>query len=213
MDLGEWGTGNGAEFVVNGPTWNAIPSGYSVPNCGRTVATFNFRYDLPVGNALHSYNHRVEDALMRFTVSNWTTCDFITLSGPPPTKQSSDTPISDPNCIGAFAQNDKLGYVARPMTANGSVSVCGDVHYPPNIQPPWTDQNEYKYSIMSSVWSRCQNWQWNLSVPPSLINCSAWGCDERGYLLWWMQNIPSLGNYSRGRDGNFQPVWWDYLWK
>lgn len=209
----ESGTGNGGEFVVNGPTWNAIPNGYSVPNCGRTVATFNLRYDLPINNALHSYNHRVEDALIRFAVSNLTTCDFITLNGPPPSKQSDDIPISEPNCTGTFAQNNKLGYVARPMTANGSVSVCGDVHYPPNIQAPWTDQNEYKYSITSSVWSRCQNWQWDLSVPPSSVNCSVWGCNERGYMLWWMQNIPSLGNLSLGRDGNFQPVWWDNLWK
>jgi len=209
----ESGTGRAGEFVVNGPTWNAIPPGYSVPNCGRTIATFNFRYDLAVNYALHSYNHRVEDALMRFPVSNPVTCDFITLSGPPPSKISAVAPIADPNCIGNLAQNDKLAYTARPMPANSNIAVCGDVHFPPNISPPWTPQNEYQYSIVSNVSSRCRNWQWNLGVPPSTINCSAWGCDERGFLLWWMQNIPGLGNNNQARDGNLQPIWWDYLWK
>jgi len=209
----ESGTGNAGEFVVNGPTWNAIPNGYNVPNCGRTIATFNLRYNMTVNYALHSYNHRVEDALMRFAVSNPATCDFITLSGPPPSRLSNIAPISDPNCTGSLAQNDRLGYTARPMSANGNVAVCGDVHFPPNIFSPWTSQNAYAYSSLSNVSSRCQNWQWSLGVSPSTINCSVWGCNERGFLLWWMQNIPGLGNNNQDRDGNFQPVWWDYLWK
>ena len=210
-----WGneTGNAAEFVVNGPSWNAIPNGYSVPNCGQTVATFNFRFDLQVNYALHSYNHRVEDALLRFSVSGNSTCDFITETGPPPSRRGDVSPISSPDCTGPLYQSDQFGFTARPMTTNNFVSVCGDVHYPPNIFPPWITTNEYIYWDTTTVSSRCQDWQWDNNVNPTTFTCSVWGCNEEGYLIWWMQNIPGIDNNNEDRNQNYQPIWWDHLWK
>lgn len=207
----ESGSARAAEFVVNGNTWNAIPAGYSVPNCGRTVATFNFRYNTPVDNALHSYGHRVEDAFLRFNVSGASTCDFITNTGPAPSKVSGS--ISDPNCTGVRNPSDTFGFIARPMTTNSNISVCGDVHFPPNIVGPWSSANEYIYNRTTAVSSRCLNWQWGGSQTVQ-ISCGNWGCTERNYHVWWMQQIPGNGNnYADRNGGAARPVWWEYLWK
>jgi hypothetical protein len=63
----------------------------------------------------------------------------------------------------------------------------------------------------------------------SNLSCSAWGCEvcpdpgsdpygffvcnernEERYLIWWMQNIPGLGNSSYGRTGAIRPNWWTF---
>lgn len=207
----ESGDGNGAEFVVNGSTWNAIPVGFDVPNCGSTVATFNFRFDLDEGYPLHTYGHRVEDAFLRYNVSGSSTCDFITASGPAPAHYSGN--INDPNCSGSKQPSDFLGFIARPMSSNYFVPVCGDVHFPPNIFPPWSPSNEYQYNSSTYVDSRCPNWQWDINGPEYYINSNIWSGSQRGYLIWWMQQIPGNENTTSSRTGAPQPNWWQYLWK
>lgn len=74
---------------------------------------------------------------------------------------------------------------------------CGNVHNPPNAR------NEYDRDNTASFLSDCRNWQPGGGVGETLT-CSVWGCTTHGYLKWWMQNMPGLGN-------NKVPNWWVYI--
>ncbi|NUM46034.1 MAG: hypothetical protein HUU38_15110 [Anaerolineales bacterium] len=187
----ESGTGNAWEWVTNGPYWSWTWDA-NVPNCGRTITSMNLNYQRDVGLALHSFGHRMEGAFM-----NWRPCDFYTESWPW---------IGWPSfCSGLVS--DQFGYVARPFTGNNNIGVCGDIHHPPNIP----DNREYIYNDPFITQSICEDWQWDGSATAQSFDCSIWGCEQRGFMIWWMQNIPGYGNNTKDRYGNIMPNWWDYL--
>lgn len=187
----ESGSGHAEEWVTNGPVWSWT-KGTNVPNCGRTISSLNLNYELEVDYALHSFGHRIEGALMTNRP-----CDFYTETYP-----WTGWPLY---CTGKVS--DVLGYVARPFAGNNNIGMCGDIHHPPNI----LDNREYIYDDMTVVQSHCKDAQWNGTATVSQFNCSEWGCSQGGYMIWWMQNLPGIGNNSHDRQGKVMPSWWDYL--
>jgi hypothetical protein len=185
------GSSHAWEWVTNGPHWSWT-WGSNVPNCGRTITTMNLNYQREVALALHSYGHRMEGAFM-----TWRPCDFYTNTWP-----WTGWPSQCSSLV-----SDSFGYVARPFVGNNNVGVCGDIHHPPNI----LDSREYVYNDLTTVQSICQDWQWTGSANSKGLSCTSWGCTDRGFMIWWMQNIPGPGNTTHDRDGTIMPNWWEYL--
>lgn len=55
---------------------------------------------------------------------------------------------------------------------------CGNVHFPPNAQ------SHYDYSNSGQVQSSCTG-------VTQTISCTAWGCNQEGFMKWWFSYIPS----------------------
>lgn len=81
-------------------------------------------------------------------------------------------------------------------------SGCGDTHNPPNAL------QDYDYSLTRSVLSNCASWDsWPaLSGQAQSVSCSAWGCDQRGYMMWRFDHMPRNAGTTQG----FQNDWWKY---
>lgn len=82
---------------------------------------------------------------------------------------------------------------------------CGNVHNPPNAR------FEYDRVNTQVVKSDCRSWKPNGSGVKEDLSCDFWGCSTDGYLKWWMQNIPGIGNDLVGVDGQKIPNWWVYI--
>lgn len=82
---------------------------------------------------------------------------------------------------------------------------CGTDHNPPNAR------NEYDRSNTVDFQSDCRNWKPDGTGAKETLNCNAWGCTGEGWLKWWMQNIPGIGNTLIDADGRKIPNWWVYI--
>lgn len=79
---------------------------------------------------------------------------------------------------------------------------CGDVHFPPNTL------GEYQYSDATPRWSDCGDWRPGRDGAKTQVSCDTWGCGgdpQLQYLVWWMQNMPGLGNGLGVGD------WWEAI--
>jgi hypothetical protein len=210
-----------SEFAINGPSYSIYAGDTLPPNCGKTVTTMYLNYDAVEANAVHSYAHTFDDALMIFfnTPSGYQTCDWATLH------YNSYGLVPDGRCSGSYTPNDTYGFTARPNQYNGNVGMCGNVEQPPNQDA--ADGQSYNYSQAQSRNSRCMDWQWNGGTVTS-VSCSTWNCEvcpnpqtdpagyyycntqrnQRKYLIWWMQNIPGLNNNSHDRNGVIRLNYW-----
>ena len=220
---GDYPSYSPGEFVVNGPTWSLVWGGLSVPNCGKTTFTLLLNFDRSVSQAMESYAHSIEATMGVFAASGYEACDFFSLTlpnlfGPAPSQ-----------CTGFWAASDQYAFTARPAPVNSNIGVCGNVHWPPNL--PVSATTEYYFSVQTPQQSRCINWQWNGGTVAS-ISCTAWQCEscpdpstdpigfywcnnrnEERYLIWWMQNLPGIGNNSYGRTGSVRPNWWEFRFR
>jgi len=81
---------------------------------------------------------------------------------------------------------------------------CGITHYTP------TSTFEYEYNNTRSVTSSCADWlnYPNRTGATTTINCSAWGCDERGYHIWRAQHLPHVAGVAADGSSN---NWWSYI--
>ena len=87
---------------------------------------------------------------------------------------------------------------------NPGQAQCGRTHYTP------TSSFEYEYNNTRNVTSSCDDWvnYPNRTGATTTISCTAWGCDERQYHIWWMQHLPHVaGVFSDGSSNN----WWTYI--
>ncbi len=87
---------------------------------------------------------------------------------------------------------------------------CGNIHYPPGSTIP-TD--EYNYSRTRSSSSDCTSY---LNYPtgsftPETFNCSVWGCNQYGYVRWWLSNVPKNPSYSNINGKYLYHNWWKYF--
>ena len=87
---------------------------------------------------------------------------------------------------------------------NPGQAQCGITHYTP------TSTFEYDYNNTRNVTSSCGDWlnYPNRTGATATINCSAWGCDERGYHIWRAQHLPHVAGVAA--DGNSNN-WWTYI--
>jgi len=81
---------------------------------------------------------------------------------------------------------------------------CGITHYTP------TSTFEYEYNNARNVTSSCADWlnYPNRTGATTTINCSAWGCDERGYHIWRAQHVPHVAGVAADGSPN---NWWSYI--
>lgn len=194
--------GHMSEWVTTGPGWPTArfyPSSDTVnaPTCGeRHVTTMMFNLTLDSGYALHAMGHRLEAHFMVHAP-----CDFLTETWPWAGRQDDwlkDCPPLD---------RDRFAFGARPQQGNGYVGGCGGVHHPPNI----TTMEDYVYNSREPARTICPDWSQDGSARLSTVTCADWGCDQRGFMLWWMQNIPGRNNTNRTVDGRVHSNWWPMM--
>lgn len=97
---------------------------------------------------------------------------------------------------------DKFGH-NRGQTPNVEYYQCGTAHYAPN------SLSDYDRGNLDYVPSNCNDW-YNYPSFTGLIeqiNCSAWGCNTRGYLKWWLNHLPRAEGTTDGKLNN----WWRYV--
>jgi hypothetical protein len=148
-----------------------------------TLMTFN--YSRSVAEMLHSMGHRVENVLQhRLGIALWDQFDGQ--------RQR-------------YAQDYE--YSPRPDARHPEVNAtnahCGNVHFPPNAYL------HYQYDRNFPVLSDCDDWLFfpTLKGEQKSINCDIWGCDQYGFLKWWLSHIPHNPGASRGVYNN----WWKYV--
>ncbi len=80
---------------------------------------------------------------------------------------------------------------------------CGSNHVPPN------GEAEYDYANPRTVQSNCASWDLYPNAPGASVptSCSAWGCTERGFLMWKLSHVP----HNEGTNGTYQNDWWKYF--
>ena len=101
--------------------------------------------------------------------------------------------------------------LVKVQSPNYSYSGCGSIHFPPN--GTFLDGDGYDYSNPSNVLSNCDDFANypNLSDPLQVaqpVNCSAWGCNQLGYLQYWFGHFPSFAGCGPDNVAN---DWWKYL--
>lgn len=96
-----------------------------------------------------------------------------------------------------FGGNDLQGYSLAER--------CGNVHFPPN------GVADYDYSNITFVDTYCEDWNPYGTGIKTTYNCTRWGCNQEGYLVWWLQNIPNE-NSGIMYQGQELPSWWDFVY-
>lgn len=94
-----------------------------------------------------------------------------------------------------YAGDTDAGY---PLTER-----CGNVHFPPN------GEIDYDYDNPAFVETTCEDWNPQATGLSQHYNCGRWGCNQQGYLLWWLQNMPNAG-HRQVYQGQYLPNWWDF---
>jgi hypothetical protein len=199
----------GWEWNANGPLWSTGEVGSAFPpNCGKQLFTIGLNFNREDGVALEAWAHSAEPAFFLPELSGAQACDF-----PKPDSYGLMGGWWDPDCS-AYGYSSASAFTVLP-SAHGAPGVCGDAHYPPNIWREWAypGPNEYDYDNPVERPSRCTDWQWNILTNTVPISCGVWGCNQVGYLTWWMQQVPGISNNSHGRDGSLRPNWWDFRLK
>jgi hypothetical protein len=200
---------SGSEWTVNAETW-ALPKGMPTPYCGRQIYTLLLNFDAQPKNALESWVHSMEGAMKLYESSGYEACDFTPL-------QTYGLTGGEPECTGAHAYNNLYAYTTRPDPVNGNVGMCGDAHiganvpssimdYDPNTPPYWF----YVWDYPNTALNRCNDWQWGNVTSSQTISCAVWGCNQTGWQVYYLQNMPGLNNNSHGRSGALRPNWWNF---
>lgn len=81
---------------------------------------------------------------------------------------------------------------------------CGNAHFPPNAD------HQYEYSSSDVVSSNCTTWRSDGTGTYVNLTCTAWGCNETGFLNWWMARMPRPSN-NHGPGGTRLKNWWTKL--
>jgi hypothetical protein len=159
--------------------------GYNGPaltgtSCNKLMPIMGYNYERGLNEMIHDFGHRTE-ASMTQMYATW--------------EENRTT-----------TNWDKFGLV-KAQSPNYSYSGCGSTHYPPNATA------DYQYTSTSFVDSNCEDFHNypNLGDPnitKQSINCTAWGCTERGYYQYFFQHIPAVN--STNADGTTND-WWQYI--
>jgi hypothetical protein len=206
----------GSEWETNGPILSTSYGVFTPPNCGKQMFTMGYNYRVGEGNTLESWVHSAEFTFDMPEFSGLQSCDFghpggygwYGGRGGAAYEQCRNVGYSDVS--GFTVQSDPGPYGGPDLTG-----VCGMAHFPPNvwrIEAVWGSWrfHEYWWDNPRVMASRCTDWQWNIITNTVPISCGAWGCNQPGFFVWWMQNVPGINNNLHGRDGSLRPNWWNY---
>ncbi len=97
-------------------------------------------------------------------------------------------------------------YPGNNLSQTGTPSLnhrCGWAHFPPNAT------KDYDWANMNSVTSDCSNWD-PQGGPQESLTCQTWNCDQLGFFIYWMQNIPNAQNNLTYQGSNLRN-WWDFV--
>jgi hypothetical protein len=195
------------EYTINAQSWSNYGS-MPTPYCGRQIYTMLLNFDAVPVNAFESWVHSMEKAMMLYVSGGYEVCDFTPL-------QTYGLTANQSLCTGSHAYSNLYAYTTRPDPVNGNVGMCGDAHmganvpssildYDPSRNPPWL----YIWDSPASALNRCNDWQWGNVTASQTITCAVWGCNQNGWQIYYLQNMPGLNNNSHGRSGALRPNWW-----
>ncbi len=176
----------GDKFPYNAPTnyWFYQGRTHGIPDCnGKTVLVMGWIYQSGVDNALHSYAHWIETALgMTVGRGSW-----------------------DATCTQGGDFN-KFSCINKDIKSSSPTNIagCGNAHFPPN------GLSDYDYANQTKVSYACESYL-NYPFATPVVkneNCSAWGCNQLGYIKWYMSHLPKSEGVTD--DGNLKN-WWKYI--
>jgi hypothetical protein len=215
-----------SEFAINGPLYKYHALDFQTPDCDKTVLTLFLNFDtLHPENAVESYAHTWEYAMAAgYPLTDVTQnpfgyqqCDWgIT------TDYSAYYTAGRPKayCTGVYTPTNARAFAMRAAPESNYIAVCGDVHQALNTpmfitQTTWPTRTDWYYpDLTNTVQTRCMDWQYSGGTVSNANRdtwgngCTDWECYHRKWLIWWMQNIPGLGNTNTGRTGAYRPDWW-----
>lgn len=186
-----WGVGKWESIVTGGkgiPTNGPIMSSLC-PD--KTIVVYSLSYERGLTEAMEAVGHHYESVLRRFR-----------------------------------PEYDSWSGESSPRNTNlwGRGSACGTAHNPPNARCEYDRSNADGWlncnwgfpegSPPESVLSDCRNWKPDRTGIKEPLDCNAWDCKnsaDAGWLKWWMQNMPGIGNTLVGTDGQRIPNWWVYI--
>ena len=149
-------------------------------NCNKLLPIMGLSYERGIGDAVHSFGHR-EEATMTRVYGSW---------------EENRTAHSW----------DRFGLV-KVQSPDYNYSGCGSIHYPLNALIA------YEYDNPGNTSTNCEDFRNypNLSDPQSVlqpVNCTAWNCDQLGFMVYWFNHLPS----SAGCGPDFmENNWWLYF--
>ena len=122
-------------------------------SCDRLLPIMGFNYERGVAEMLHSFGHRTESGMTE-VFGSW---------------RVDQEPSHD---------WDRYGHNLGQSIFGVDFYQCGTVHYPPN------GTGDYNYGSYNEVPSNCEDWHNypDLTGTTERINCTAWGCDQDGYM-------------------------------
>ncbi|MBI2338339.1 hypothetical protein HYU95_04110, partial [Candidatus Daviesbacteria bacterium] len=155
----------------------------NIPNCnGKTVFAMGFSYERGLAEALESYTHRIESALI-LTVGRgyWEGCNG-----------NSDF--------------DKFTCINKEITATSinKVAGCGRAHFLPNSLRDYDDANS---TVVPNICSSFDSYPFTDPIVKN-ENCEAWGCSGVGRSEWLMRHLPKKEGITD--NGNLKN-WWKYI--
>lgn len=118
--------------------------------------------------------------------------------------------------VGNFRVGDGTWYYGAENDNNEwnsfakTLSACGNVHYPPGNP---TSGGAYIYNNSNPTQSTCNGY---LNYPvgpfiPESISCLNWGCNQEGFMKWWLNHIPNNpGTLTTSRKIIYNN-WWKYF--
>lgn len=152
-----------------------------IPNVlsSRAFVIMMLNYERGVAEALESYGHRVEWILWKMYENKF------------------PQPPSEKHALSRYIIED------RDLPGKGGI---GDVHNPVNAQSDYDRANTRYVPSNAAEWFNFPNINYENRQD---INCTAWGCDPRGYLKWWYDHMP----YKAGTKDGCLNNWWEYILK
>lgn len=161
-----WEPGNGfaSEWITSrfsNSTGNPL-SNNMPPYCGKTITVLNFNYKRGSDVALETFGHRIEGAMLVYHFNEF---GFSYLN-----------------------YNIPYSFTTRPSKETRYVGNCGNIHFPPNMA--LDNPDEYIYDSKGFGFSTCNSWTPYGVGDAELLNCEEWGCNEQGFVMWWMNHIP-----------------------
>ncbi len=147
-------------------------------SCTEPLHIMGYNYERSVTEMLHDMGHRVEGTMRNFQPALWQ--DF------------------DGNY---YRYNYGACDDMPPVQPEAN---CGNCHFPP------TAKCHYEYNTGSAqVESDCDDWYNypDLTGDKKTIDCTEWGCNQYGYMKWWLGHIPTKPGQTHGIYNN----WWKYI--
>lgn len=180
--------GDRVPYQVPSNPWIYSIRKYNLEDCGRSYTVMGYNYETGIDNALHSFGHRIESALvMTVGRGEWDACHG-----------ASD--------FDAFTCHD-----GRNLVDSTAIPGCGNIHFPPHSIYDGNGQPMgYIYDVATPVNHGCYSWPAYRGAAAIVARegCAAWECTQLGYLRWWMHALPRRQGYTI--DGNLRN-WWAYV--